>query len=62
MARSAIDKAKGVKTTLNEAGNQTAEISKEGTPYARNFALRDMADEFFTACYDSIGAIEELYL
>jgi hypothetical protein len=21
-----------------------------------------MADEFFTACYDSIGAIEELYL
>jgi hypothetical protein len=32
MARSAIDKAKGVKTTLEEAGNRTAEISKEGTP------------------------------
>ena len=32
MTRSAIDKAKGVKTTLEEAGNRTAEISKEGTP------------------------------
>jgi hypothetical protein len=31
MARSAIDKAKGVKTTLEEAGNRTAEMSKEGT-------------------------------
>jgi hypothetical protein len=32
MARSAIYKAKGVETTLEEAGNRTAEISKEGTP------------------------------
>ena len=32
MARSAIDKAKGVETTLEEAGNRTAETSKEGTP------------------------------
>ena len=33
MARSAIDKAKGVETTsLGEAGNRTAETSKEGTP------------------------------
>ena len=32
MARSAIDKAKGVETTLGEVGNRTAETSKEGTP------------------------------
>jgi hypothetical protein len=32
MARSAIDKAKGIETTLGEAGNRTAEASKEGTP------------------------------
>ena len=32
MTRSAIDKAKGVETTLREAGNRTAETSKEGTP------------------------------
>ena len=31
-ARSAIEKAKGVETTLGEAGNRTAETSKEGTP------------------------------
>jgi hypothetical protein len=30
MARSAIDKAKRVGTTLGEASNPTAEISKEG--------------------------------
>jgi hypothetical protein len=30
MARSAIDKAKGVEATLGEASNRTAEISKEG--------------------------------
>ncbi|MEO6308732.1 MAG: hypothetical protein ABIO96_11730 [Nitrospiraceae bacterium] len=30
MARSAIDKVKGVETTLGEASNRTAEISKEG--------------------------------
>ena len=30
MARSAIDKAKGVETTLGEISNRTAEISKEG--------------------------------
>jgi hypothetical protein len=29
MARSAIDKAKGVETTLGEAGNRIAETSKE---------------------------------
>jgi hypothetical protein len=32
MARRAIDKAKGVETTLGEADNRTAETSKEGTP------------------------------
>jgi len=32
MARSAIDKAKGVETTLGEEGNRTAESSKERTP------------------------------
>jgi hypothetical protein len=32
MAGSAIDKAKGVETTLGEAGNRTAETSKEGLP------------------------------
>ena len=32
MTESAIDKAKGVETTLGEAGNRTAETSKEGTP------------------------------
>ena len=32
MAGSAIDKAKGVETTLGEAGNRTVETSKEGTP------------------------------
>ncbi len=32
MARSAIEKAKGVETTLGEAGNRTAEASKEGPP------------------------------
>jgi hypothetical protein len=32
MARGAIDKAKGVETTLGEAGNRTAETSKEGLP------------------------------
>ena len=32
MAGSSIDKAKGVETTLGEAGNLTAEASKEGTP------------------------------
>ena len=30
MTRSAIDKAEGVETTLGEAGNRTAETSKEG--------------------------------
>lgn len=30
MTRSAIDKAKGVETTSGEAGNRTAETSKEG--------------------------------
>ena len=30
MTRSAIDKAKGVETTLGEAGDRTAETSKEG--------------------------------
>lgn len=62
MARSAINKAEGVETTLGEAGDRTAKTSKEGTPYARDLELMAMADEFFTACYDSIGAIEELYL
>ena len=62
IARSAIDKAKGVETTLGEAGNRTAVTSMEGTPYARDFELMDMGDEFFTACSNSIGAIEELYL
>jgi hypothetical protein len=32
MARSAIDRAKEVETTLGEAGNRTAESSKERTP------------------------------
>jgi hypothetical protein len=32
MARSAIEKAKGVETTLGEAGDRTAEASKEGLP------------------------------
>ena len=32
MARSAIGKAKGVEATLGEAGNRTAETSKEGMP------------------------------
>jgi hypothetical protein len=32
MAGSAIDKAKGVETTLREAGNRTAETTKEGLP------------------------------
>ena len=32
MARSAIDKAKGVEATLGEADNRTAETSKEATP------------------------------
>ena len=32
MARGAIDKAKGVETTLEEVGNGTAETSKEGLP------------------------------
>ena len=32
IVRSAIDKTKGVETTLGEAGNRTAETSKEGTP------------------------------
>ena len=32
MARGAIDKGKGVKTTLGEVGNRTAETSKEGLP------------------------------
>jgi hypothetical protein len=32
MARDAIDKAKGVETTLGEAANRTAETSKEGPP------------------------------
>jgi hypothetical protein len=36
MARGAIDKAKGVETTLGEVGNRTAETSKEGLPYARD--------------------------
>ena len=31
-ARSTIDKAKGVETMLKEAGNRTAETSKEGRP------------------------------
>ncbi len=31
-ARSAIDKAKGVETMLGEAGNRTAETTKEGMP------------------------------
>ena len=30
MARSAIDKAKGVETTIGEAGNRIVETSKEG--------------------------------
>ncbi len=62
MARSAIDKAREVETTLGEAGNRTVETSKERTPQARDVDGMDMIDEFFTACYDSIGAIEELYL
>ena len=62
MARRAIDRAKGVETTLGEAGNRTAETSKERTPEARELELMGMADECFTACYDLIGAIEELYL
>jgi len=61
-AKRAIDKAKGVETTLGEADNRTAEASKEGTPYARDLERMGMAGEFFTACHDSIGAIEELYL
>jgi hypothetical protein len=32
IARSAIDKAKGVETTLGQAGNRVAESSQEGTP------------------------------
>jgi hypothetical protein len=32
MARGAMDKAKGVEKTLGEAGNRTAETSKEGPP------------------------------
>jgi len=32
MAKGAIDKAKGVETTLGEVGNRTAETSKEGLP------------------------------
>jgi hypothetical protein len=32
MARSAIDKAKGVETMLKEIGNRTAETGKEGPP------------------------------
>ena len=32
MAGSAIEKAKGVETTLGEAGNRTAETTKEGAP------------------------------
>ena len=32
MSRNTIYKAKGVETTLKEAGNRTAETSKEGTP------------------------------
>jgi hypothetical protein len=32
MARSAIEKAKGVEATLGEEGNRTAETSKEGPP------------------------------
>lgn len=32
LARSTIDKAKGVETTLGEAGDRTAETIKEGTP------------------------------
>ena len=32
MARSAIDRAKQVETTLGDAGNWTAETSKEGPP------------------------------
>lgn len=32
VARSAIDKAKGVETTLGQTGNRTAETSMEGTP------------------------------
>lgn len=32
MARSAIDRAKRVETTLGKAGNRTAETSKEETP------------------------------
>lgn len=62
MTRSAIGKAKGVETTLGEAGNRTAETSKGGMPEARDLELVVMADECFTASYNSIGAIEELYL
>mgnify|MGYP001346058974 CR=1 FL=1 len=32
MTRSAIEKAKGVETMLEEAGNRTAETTKEGAP------------------------------
>jgi hypothetical protein len=32
MARSAIDKAKGVETTIGEADNRIVETSKEGPP------------------------------
>ena len=32
MAGSAMDKAKGVETTIGEASNRIAENSKEGTP------------------------------
>ena len=62
MARSAIDKAKGVETMLGEAGNRIAETSKEWPPHARDLEFLDTADEFLTAGYDSIGVIEELYL
>ena len=32
IARSSIEKAKGVEATLGEAGNRTAETTKEGAP------------------------------
>ena len=61
-AKRAMHKAKEVETALGGADNRTAEVSKEGTSYVRDLERMGMAGEFFTACHDSIGAIEELYL
>ncbi len=39
MARSAIDKAKGVETTLGEAGNRTAETGKARAAVSYRFRM-----------------------